>query len=149
MHHSQIKTSPFELVHGRKARTPIYLTEEDQELHYSKQYRNTDTPQLHFAKELAKNLNTTFAFIHKHIKQYDEVSDSYGYKKGDKVLIFNMQFSTARKLRKLAYDWHGPFMVETVLSKTRYDLKQFSTGKILRNIHISLTKPFYEISLIH
>ncbi|KAG0733958.1 hypothetical protein G6F66_012035 [Rhizopus arrhizus] len=147
MYHAQIKTSPFELVHGRKARTPLYLTEEEQRLTYPSEYRNMDTPQLYFAKELSKNLKTTFDIVFEQMNQYEEAPESYGYKNNEKVLVFNMQLSSSRNPRKLAYDWHGPFIVENVLSKTRYDLKQVSTGKILKNMHISLMKPFYEISL--
>lgn len=72
MYHVQIKTSPFELVHGRKACTPLYLTEEEQRLTYPSEYRNTDTPQLYFAKELSKQLKTTFDIVFEQMNKYEE-----------------------------------------------------------------------------
>lgn len=59
-----------------------------------------------------------------------------------------MQLSTTKKPRKLGYGWYGPFLIEQVVSKTRYNLKHLATGKTLKNMHVSLLKPFYEINLL-
>ncbi|KAG1032901.1 hypothetical protein G6F43_013663 [Rhizopus delemar] len=149
MYRSSIKSSPFELVHGRKPRHPAFITAEEEEIKFPADYKNMDTPQLHFAKELLKNLNEAFEVVYKQKKSYDNSQEYQAYKQGDKVFIFNMQLSTANKPRKLAFDWYGPFIIETILSNTRFNLKNMETGKKLSNIHVSLIKPFYECNLLY
>lgn len=149
MYHSSIKTNTFELVHGRKARQPVFVTDGEEDIKFPASYKNMGTPQLHFAKELLSKLNNAFKVVYNEMKSYESSQDHYVFKQGDKVLLFNMQLSTSKKPRKLAFDWYGPFIIESVLSNTRFNLKHEETGKKLSNMHVSLIKPFYECNLLY
>lgn len=72
------------------------------------------------------------------------VEDIQVYQVQDKVMVFNTQNFSSRKPRKLSKDWSGPWYVTKVISNTRFDLKNCSTGKEVYNIHSYLLKPFFE-----
>ncbi|KAI8880790.1 hypothetical protein K501DRAFT_190599, partial [Backusella circina FSU 941] len=144
--HSSIKASPFELVHGRHARTPLCVS--DQDLNLPPLYRNVDTPQRLFAKELSKKLELAFKTVYDNVKDFEENQNMQVFQEGDKVMLFNMALSSKNKPRKLAFDWLGPFIIEKKLSTTRFNVKDLSSDKLLENTHVSLIKPYFESDLL-
>ncbi|KAI8049286.1 hypothetical protein BDF21DRAFT_433075 [Thamnidium elegans] len=66
------------------------------------------------------------------------------YNINDKVMVFNNSNTSSKKPRKLAMDWSDPWSVTNILSKTRYNLKNCSSGKELTNMHSYHLKPFFE-----
>lgn len=142
--HSSTRFAPFELVHGRLARTPLASINNH---HQPKLYRNTPTPQSKFAKELQKDLEIAFEIVWRNKQVYDNETGNttQEFQVGDKVLVYNNQLTKTNKPRKLSLDWYGPMVIVEALSKTRINL-QDSKNKKLNNVHISMTKPFFEYS---
>lgn len=140
MFHASIQTSPFEVVHGRRARTPLVGNTEVQ---LPPLYRNTTTPQRNFAEHLLENLTSAFDAILEARKLHMK-EDIKTYELEEKVMLFNNKISGKRSPRKLAMDWSGPWLVTEVLSETRYNLKNEETSKCLQNIHSYHMKPFFE-----
>lgn len=139
-YHSSIKAIPFELVHGRTARTPLNPNVES---NLPSLYRGNKTPQRYFGDQLLENLQLAFDSVLEARKLYSK-EDIQVYQSGDKVMMFNFQLSTSRKPRKLSYDWLGPLRVTEVLSETRLNLKYCDSQKDVSNVHTSHLKPFYE-----
>ncbi|KAG0750032.1 hypothetical protein G6F62_015026 [Rhizopus arrhizus] len=80
MYHSSIKTNTFELVHGRKARQPVFVTDGEEDIKFPASYRNMNTPQLHFAKELLSKLNNAFKVVYNETNLYGSSQDHYVFK---------------------------------------------------------------------
>ncbi|KAG1040270.1 hypothetical protein G6F43_012316 [Rhizopus delemar] len=148
MHHTAIRSSPFELVHGRKARTPLFVTTDEDQINWPSKYRDADTPQLYFAKDLQKRLEKAFEIVYEEINTYEDPENFHRFQQNDQIMLFNMQLSSLNKPRKLAYDWFGPYTVKSELSKTRFDIEHVASKKTLKNIHVSLMKPYYESNLL-
>lgn len=123
MYHSSIEKSPFELVRGRRDRHPTFITDVEDDIKLPAGYRNTDTPQFHFAKVLMSKLNDASQVVYQEIKKYGNDQEYHTFKQGDKVLTFNMKVSSTPKPRKLAFDWYGPLVIESSISNTRFNLK--------------------------
>ncbi|KAL9550036.1 hypothetical protein MBANPS3_004929 [Mucor bainieri] len=138
-HNAIIKTSPFELVHGRKACTPLSSIKPDK---IPLKYRDNETPESNFAKQLQDKLKTTFEHIHQHLKKcYEQNTSNDYFQLNAKVYIFNSCTSTCNNPRKLQADWIGPYTVIKVHSKTRFDIVNDSTGQKYKNTHVSFLKP--------
>ncbi|KAK4520564.1 uncharacterized protein ATC70_006441 [Mucor velutinosus] len=139
MYHHSIKTSPFELVHGRTARTPLSTIIPEK---LPDSYNEQDTPESHFAKQLQIKLQVTFEHVHKHLEKiYDNQKLTPQFEINDKVYIFNNRISTRNNPRKLQVDWIGPCTIQKVLSTTRYDVINDATGQKHKNTHVSFLKP--------
>ncbi|KAI8881781.1 hypothetical protein K501DRAFT_188203 [Backusella circina FSU 941] len=142
-YHTSIKATPFELVHGRIARSPSFVDRQDNDIQWPDTYRGMETLQSFFAKELHNKLEQAFTDVYKTINEYEDSENKLEFNVGDKVMMFNMQLSSKNKPRKLAYDWVGSWSVVSELSITRFDLKN-NVGKKVQNIHISMIKPYYK-----
>lgn len=105
MYHHAIKTSPFELVHGRTARTPITTIKEDK---LPDMFNNQETPESYFAKELNKRLEITFQHVHQHLDTlYNNSKAVKVFKVDDKVYVFNNRVSTVQETTPESYKQTG------------------------------------------
>src|SRR6478609_810696 len=89
-----------------------------------------------FAIELQNRLNLAFEIVDI-MKTTDYKEKKNFYKLDDKVLIFNQSLSLLKKLRKLMFDWLGPFVVTSVNSESTVNLKVTTSNKTIINVHIS------------
>lgn len=143
MYHSSLHFSPFELVHGRMARTPIATIDNN---YVPPQYRNTDTPQAHFAKALSKELHKAFQIVWDHQNQHTQnnLNNNPTYEIGQKIWVFNYKLSSQKHPRKFMYNWIGPFTITEKLSNTRFNITNDQTKKPTLNVHIDVTKPYIQ-----
>ncbi|KAG1403288.1 hypothetical protein G6F60_005145 [Rhizopus arrhizus] len=135
--HESTGNTPFYLVHGRLAKFPLTKTETVQ------QYNDRLLPEETYATELQQRLNLAFDVVDNNTKSVEHPSMKNSYQVDDKVLIFNRSLSSSRSLRKLLFDWLGPFLVTSVKSKSTIDLKDVSSNKI-SNVHISRLKKYHQ-----
>lgn len=138
--------SPFEIVHGRNARTTQVAMKDKNK---PKLYRDTAaTPQSNFAAALKQDVDAIFEHVYtKSSTLQDDQGKVNALQVGDLVYLFNTAISTKRKPRKLSMDWLGPMKVIKVNSSTpRYDVLEHGTRlkKKHLNVHISMLKKHHE-----
>lgn len=93
-------------------------------------------------------MEKAFEIVYEEINTYEDPENFHGFQQNDQIMLFNMQLFSPNKPRKLAYDWFGLYTVKSVLSKTRFDIEHVASKKILKNIHVSLMKPYYESNIL-
>ncbi|SAM06102.1 hypothetical protein [Absidia glauca] len=126
--------TPFYLTHGRNPRTPLIVTQEG---HFVDHYKS---PSQQYATDLQDRLNLAFDLMDQLKANTNQLNQVNPYKIGDLVLVFNHAHTTKNKPRKLAFDWYGPLMVTSLISKSSCNLKYQESSKVLKNVHVSRLK---------
>ncbi|SAM00750.1 hypothetical protein [Absidia glauca] len=132
--------TPFYLTHGRNPRTPLIVTQEG---HFVDHYKS---PSQQYAIDLQDRLNLAFDLVDQLKENTNQLNQVNPYKIGDLVLVFNHAHTTKNKPRKLAFDWYGPLIVTSLISKSSCNLKYQESSKILKNVHVSRMKKYHTIT---
>lgn len=140
--HETTGFTPYELVYGKKMRTPLesdLRITEDTEIFSD--YVEDLRQRLSEFKDLALANQGKAQSAQK--RQYDKTAKETEYKKGDKVYLYTPQIKKGR-VKKLSRLWKGPYKVVDVVSKLNVILR--IRGKDVK-VHVNRIKPAIELEI--
>ncbi len=137
--------TPFELDCGQHPNTPVSIAAKKQtQLPAVDDFLHHWDTMIQVAKDtlmIAQERQAKYANQHRRYKEY---------KIGDKILLSTQHINTPidkyRPTKKLAPKYMGPYTISAVISATTYKLDLPANLKIHPVFHISLLKPYQEIS---
>ncbi|SAM06765.1 hypothetical protein [Absidia glauca] len=111
--------------------------EHDPHIHQQRNnYRQLEPASTHHTVRIQHNVDQ----LKVNTNQLNQVNP---YKIGDLVLVYNQAHTTKNKPHKLAFDWYGPLMVRSLISKSSCNLKYQESCKTLKNVHVSRMKKYH------
>ena len=136
--HESTVNIPFYLIHSRHAKFPLI------NLGNQQVYEHHQSPSQSFCYWIAKQIEFGIWNCWHH--------EDYWLQGEEKLLqawwqgfdIQSISLSLLKKLRKLMFDWLGPFVVTSVNSESTVNLKVTTSNKTIINVHISRHKKFNE-----
>ena len=137
--HASIKTTPFEVMYGRKARLPTIASENPEEK-YESEKGESDDIRMEDILEIRKDLNAKVganldkAKTHQK-KHYDNRNKSNKtYDVGTIVYIKNPK-QINRKGNRMEPRWIGPYVIHEHLGMGKLKLKNLNSGALLKNVY--------------
>ena len=134
-YHSTIMTTPFELLFGMKARTPSFLSQDVQHLHYGESFAAERLQILMQARLIAQQHTADQGENYR--VQFDKKAIPHDFKIGDLVLFSEHNF--LGKNKKLAPKWLGP---ATIVETTDTNVKIKCSNNKMKLLNMSHIKHF-------
>lgn len=140
IHSSHLQT-PFRLVHGREAQTPLdivigkgFATDKDSETISQEEI-------LREARKVARKAIQKAQLDAK--KRYDEHRVESSFKEGD-LILYRQPLIKTRSQKKFKFPWAGPYRIIKVISDVNYQVVHMDNPLDERIVHAAQVKPYHQ-----
>lgn len=138
--HSVTNFTPFEILHGFKAKLPSSFVKEQKDAPF---YATDD-----YVAQLKNNLTQSYKIVRENLikgknhnkEYYDKTLNEVTFKVGDQVQLLNENVRQGRS-KKLGPQWIGPYVVTNTIGDTNYEI---SKGRKTMIVHGDKLKNYYD-----